>query len=522
MQIPFKYSGAGSIPAQAWPLPAKQRALFQDFYGKGEIIMLNFLKRNANRTFTENGAVTLRSTGSECLNLFATIGAMRRLDHTEIENRFLRAYAEDPDLALKILFYARDIRGGLGERSVFRTILIWLAQNERPSLVHNLPYIAEYGRWDDILVLLDTPAHREAEAVLRQQFVADMQALQNGGQVSLLGKWLPSVNASNAGTVQMAKQLARAFDMNEAQYRKALSALRARIRIIENNLRERDYSFDYANQPSRAMFKYRRAFVRNDQARYQEFLARVNSGEETLHTGTLMPYEIVTSAYNAREDEREALNVTWNALEDFTNDENALVVADGSGSMYWYGNPYPAAVAQALAIYFAERNHGVFHNHFITFSMTPQLVEIRGGDIVEKVRYCRAFNECANTNLQAAFELILRTAVENRVPQRELPATLYIVSDMEFDSCARDASLSNFENAEELYRRHGYKLPKVVFWNVQSRNQQLPVRRNEQGVALVSGCTPRIFSQVMSGETDPYTYMMNVIGGERYAMIQVG
>lgn len=482
--------------------------------------MLNFLKKTANRTFTENGAVTLRSTGSDCLNLFATIGALRKQNDAEIRNRFLRAYAENPDLAMKILFYARDIRGGLGERSVFRILLRWLAENERPSLLRNLPYIAEYGRWDDILVLLDTPVRREAEAVLHQQFLADMKALENGDQVSLLGKWLPSVNASNAETIKKAKQLACAFGINDAQYRRALSALRAEIRIIENNLRERDYTFDYAKQPSKAMFKYRRAFMRNDQKRYQAFMLQVKNGEAVLHTGTLMPYEIVASAYRAGENERGILDVTWNALEDFTGSENALVVADGSGSMYWGGDPKPAAVAQSLAIYFAGRNHGAFHNHFITFSMTPQLVEIRGRDIVEKVRYCRSFNECANTNLQAVFELILRTAVENRLPQKELPAALYIISDMEFDSCARDASKSNFENARALYRQYGYTLPRVVFWNVQSRSQQQPVRMNEQGVALVSGCTARIFSQVMSGEMDPYTNMMNVIGGERYAVIR--
>ena len=487
---------------------------------KGGDFMLDFLKALANRTFTENGAVTLRSTSSECLDLFATIGALRSQDETEIENRFLRAYAENPDLAMKILFYARDIRGGLGERSVFRTLIRWLARNEKPSLARNLPYIAEYGRWDDVLVLLDTPACHEAEQVLQQQFQMDLEALQKGEQCSLLGKWLPSVNASNQDTVRMGKQLARAFDMTDAEYRKALSALRAGIRILENPLRERDYSFDYAKQPSKAMFKYRRAFMRNDQKRYQAYITQVKNGEASLHTGTLMPYEIVTSAFHARENDREALDVTWNALEDFTNDENALVVADGSGSMYGGGVPMPAAVAQSLAIYFAERNHGIFHNHFITFSMTPRLVEIKGRDIVEKVRYCHAFNEVANTDLQAVFALILQTAVRNRLPQKEMPSTLFIVSDMEFDSCARGSSLTNFEYAKKEYRLHGYRLPRVVFWNVRSRNQQQPVRMNEQGVALVSGCTARIFSQVMSGELDPYANMMHVIGGPRYEVIK--
>ena len=481
--------------------------------------MLEFLKNMANRTRTENGAVTLRSTGSDCLNLFATIGAMRAQNVVEIEKRFLRAYAENPDLAMKILFYARDIRGGLGERSVFRTLLHYLAENEIQSLVRNLPYIAEYGRWDDVLVLMNTPAHAAAVALLREQFEKDMKSLASGEPVSLLGKWLPSVNAHNSEVVKLAKQLARAFGMNEAQYRKALSALRQKICILENNLRERDYTFDYACQPSKAMFKYRKAFLRNDEVRYRSFMQSVSAGEAVLHTGVLMPYEIVSAAYNAVPSERAALDVTWNALENFTRGENALVVADGSGSMYWGGNPTPATVAQSLAIYFAEHNRGIFHNHFITFSMNPRLVEIKGNDIVEKVRFCRTFDECANTNLQAVFELILQTAVMNRLPQAMLPTTLYIISDMEFDTCAANSSLTNLEQAKQLYRSYGYELPHVVFWNVQSRNEQQPVKMNEQGVALVSGCNPRLFSQVMSGETDPYTYMMNVIGGERYRMI---
>ena len=483
--------------------------------------MLRFLKDLMNRTYTENGAVTLRSTGSECLDLFATIGALRTQSDREIEDRFLRAYAENPDLAMKILFYARDVRGGLGERAVFRTLIRWLAENEKASLVRNMPFIAEYGRFDDLLCVLNTPAHQEAMEVLRDQFQADMRAMEcgDGEPVSLLGKWLPSVNASNEETVRTAKQIAREFGMTQAQYRKALTALRARIRIIENDLRERDYTFDYAKQPSGAMFKYRRAFLRNDEERYRDFMDQAASGTAVLHTGTLMPYEIVTAAYRANEDERRALDVTWNALEDFTGDENALVVADGSGSMY-SGRPQAASVAQSLAIYFAQHNRGIFHDHFITFSMTPQLIEIKGKDIVEKVRYCRSFNEIANTNIQAVFELILQAARMHRVRREEMPSTLYIISDMEFDYCAKDASLTNFEYAKNLYRRYGYRLPKVVFWNVQSRRQQQPVKMNEQGVALVSGCSPRIFSQVMSGETDPYTYMMTVLGDERYQRIR--
>jgi hypothetical protein len=187
--------------------------------------------------------------------------------------------------------------------------------------------------------------------------------------------------------------------------------------------------------------------------------------------------------------------------------------------MYGCGEPKPIEVAVSLGMYFAERNKGKFKNHFITFSENPQLVEIKGKDILEKLRYCVSYNEVANTNIQKVFELILNTAVKYSLPQRELPETVYIVSDMEFDWCAKDAEITNFEYAKKLFASHGYKLPKVVFWNVQSRNTQQPVTMNEQGVALVSGCTPRLFSLVMEGDIDPYHFMMEVIGNERYAKI---
>ena len=254
--------------------------------------MLEVLKKTANKTYTENGAVAHRTSGKDCLDLFVAIGALRRADDQNICSRFLKAYAENPDLAMKILFYARDVRGGLGERRVFRSILAWLASNEKGSVVRNLPYIAEYGRWDDVLVLLKTPCRKEALALLEEQFREDLAALEAGGDISLLGKWLPSVNASNQEMVVMAKMIAKSFGLSDRDYRKALTGLRARIRIIENNLREKDYTFDYSKQPSKAMFKYRKAFLRNDGERYAAFMDKVDRGEAKLHTGTLMPYAV--------------------------------------------------------------------------------------------------------------------------------------------------------------------------------------------------------------------------------------
>ena len=298
--------------------------------------------------------------------------------------------------------------------------------------------------------------------------------------------------------------------------------LRTKISIIENNLREKDYTFDYSKQPSKAMFKYRKAFMRNDGDRYDECMSRVAEGTEQLHTGTLTPYEMIKPFFgrgDISDQERKAIDATWKTQEDFTGGENALVVIDGSGSMYGGADPIPATVALSLGIYYAELNTGAFQNHFITFSENPKLVEIKGKDIYEKVRYCHQFNEVANTNIQRVFELILKTAVKNRVPQKDMPAKIFIISDMEFDYCTEDCSLTNFEYAQRLFEEHGYQLPEVMFWNVASRNQQQPVKINDQGVALVSGCNPRIFSMLKAGILSPYAFMMDVLGSERYAAI---
>lgn len=482
--------------------------------------MLEYIKKEANYTYTENGAVTHASTGSDCLDLFAAIGALRSAKDQEIIDRFVRAYAEDPDLAAKILFYARDVRGGLGERHVFRTVLRWLSENRPETVKKNIEYIAEFGRWDDLLTLLGTPCEEDMVACICTQLEKDLSGMQNDGEISLLGKWLPSVNASNPDTVRQAKRIAGKLGYSDAAYRKMLSALRAKIRILENNLRERDYTFDYEKQPSKAMFKYRKAFCRNDGERYGEFMSRVSEGTAVLHTGTLTPYEIIRPLLRYGEhDSSNAIDVTWNAQEDFTNGENALVVIDGSGSMYSWTEPMPASVALSLGIYFAERNTGMFKNHFITFSHNPQLVEIKGQNIREKVDYCKRFNEVADTNIQKVFELVLNAAVKNNVPQSEMPSTLYIISDMEFNYCTQDAGMTNFEYAKKIFAEAGYELPRVVFWNVQSRNLQQPVTQNEQGVVLVSGCTPRIFSMVTEGKLSPVDYMLEVLNNPRYAKI---
>ncbi|MBQ9419711.1 MAG: DUF2828 family protein [Synergistaceae bacterium] len=483
--------------------------------------MLEYLKEESNKTITENLAATHKSTLSDCLDLFATAGALRNAYDDDIELRFARAFIENRDLAAKIAFYARDVRGGLGERKFFRVVLQWLARNSKSTVIKNLALIPEYGRYDDVLTLFGTPCEEEALDFIQAQLNHD---IDDGKNVSLLAKWLPSINASSKKSKEQAMKITKFLGMDYRTYRQVLTTLRAKIKLIENNLRKKDYTFDYSKQPAKAMLKYRKAFIRNDGDRYGEFMENVAQGKTKLHTGTLTPYEIILPlvSWEQREfseAERKSLDVTWNAQEDFTKGENALVVVDGSGSMYREpGVVSPIAVAVSLGIYFAERNSGAFKNHFITFSATPQLVEIKGKDIFEKVTYCKTFDEAANTNIQKVFELIVNTAAKNNLPQSELPSTLYIISDMEFDYCV-DSSLTNFEYAKKIFAEKGYKLPRVVFWNVDSRNRQQPVTKNEQGVNLVSGCSPIVFSMIVDNDVTPEGYMLMTLNSPRYANI---
>ena len=485
--------------------------------------MLNALKNEADYTNTLNGAVTYRSTTSDCLDLFATAGAMRNASDEEIIRRFAKAFAEDRNIAMKTLFFARDIRGGLGERRFFRVVLRYLAENYSETVGRNIGNIAEFGRYDDILMLMDTPSEKYAIAYIKETIDADVKAMNNGESVTLMAKWLPSVNASNAETVRLGKKIAAALNMSERDYRKVLSALRAHIKIIENNLRERDYSFEYEGQPSKALYKYKKAFLKNDNERYMSFIKRAQKEPYIMNTGTLAPYEIVAPAVKRGEisaDEREVMNTTWNALPDYAGSRNSLVVVDGSGSMYCtWRRPRPIDVAESLGIYFAERNKGAFRGHFITFSTNPQLVEIKGDDIVDKLWYCMRYNECSNTDIGRTFDLLLDTAVKKHMKQSDMPERLFIISDLEFDRCADNSSMTNFENAKAKYRQYGYTLPQVVFWNVNSMNTQQPVKMNEQGVILVSGASPQVFSMIKGGNVDPYSFMMSIISAERYERV---
>ena len=483
--------------------------------------MLLRLERESNLALTENGALSNRSTGNCCLDFFALCGALRSAKSDALYRLFSRAYAENRDLAVRALFYARDIRDGLGERRVFQELISWLARKRPDSVRKNLERIPEYGRWDDLLPLLGTPCEADAVALIRRRLDMDVVAMGAGRAVSLLGKWLPSVNTSSPLRRAQARLLCRRLGYTEKAYRRCLSRLRTHIDVLEKRLCAGDYTFDYAKQPSGAMHKYRRALLRNDHARYAEYTERVIAGEAEMHAGTLFPYQIVRHCLRAEGASPEliqSLDASWKSLPDCGDGRNALAVIDGSASMFWRGDPLPAEVAMSLGIYFAERNTGYFRDHFITFSRTPRLVKLQGDNIVDRALYCMSFDECSNTDLRATFELILDAAVKNGLPQRDLPETLYIISDMEFDM-GTDCDMTLFEEIRRLYADNGYRLPQLVYWNVDCRNEQFPVTKDENGTVLISGASPTLFKMVIGQHASPEEYMLSILNGERYGGI---
>lgn len=478
--------------------------------------MLDIIKNINNVTYTENGAVSNASTFEPCLDFFAVSGALRSADDERVLEVFIRAFTASPDYALRTLFYTRDIRGGAGERRVFKVILRWLANMYPETVIKNIENISEYGRYDDIFVLFNTPCQTAMLEYIKATLKDDEKKMFQGENVSLLSKWLPSVNASNLERKKQAQLLAKLLGVTEKTYRQKLSALKKYLDILERRLCEKDYSFDYEKQPSKALYKYRRAFIRNDEERYLKFIELAKDGKAQLKSKTLYPYEIIRDAIKPEQLDSDiaVLDATWNNLPNYCDGRNAIAVIDGSGSM----NGTPLNIATSLGIYFAERNNGYFHNHFITFSENPKLVRIHGKTIVDKARYCMSYNEIANTDLIKVYGLILKAAIDNDLPQSELPETIYVISDMEFDAGVCD-NMSLHEEVKEMYNKYGYKLPNVVYWNVDSRNNQYPVKSNEYGCVLVSGASPVVFKMVISQEISPLKFMLSVLDGERYSGI---
>ena len=481
-------------------------------------------KMNAVFTRTENGAVALNTTGDARLDFFGTVGSLRGADKERITRLFSEAFREDPLFATKIAFYARDVRGGLGERQTFRTILQFMAKYHPDALRPNLDLIGVYGRYDDMYCLVGTPMEEEMWAAMKRQFEEDRQNLQEGNAISLLAKWIKTADASSANTRKFGILTAQKLGYSVYEFKRLVRAMRKQIGIVEALMSAGRWDeIRYSAVPSRAMMIYRRAFMKHDADRYSAFVQKAVHGEETIHSATLFPYDIVErvmemrwSGIRIRED--ETLEAQWRQLPDYVEaGTNALVIADTSGSMY--GRPMATSVG--LAIYFAERNTGPYHNMFMSFSGTSRIQMLKGETLAQKICSIDMFDWETNTNLQAAFRHVLEIAVKNHVAQEDIPKSLIVISDMEIDYCG-DRNWSFYEKMSEKFRKYGYQIPNIIFWNVASRHDVFHADANRAGVQLVSGQSASVFRQVMQCVgMNPVEAMEATINSERYEAVTV-
>ena len=491
------------------------------------------LEESQNVSVTENGAVGYRTTGKALLDLNWRVSSLRSAGDDTIIQLFRKAWNENPELAMKWLFYARDIRGGMGERRLFRVILKQFANTQSSQISDLLELVPEYGRWDDLWCLLDTKLQYRVMGIIRNQLAADVKAMQEKKPCSLLAKWLPSAKGKNRDSHRMGKQIQEALGWTNKQYNKTLSSLRKYINIVERQMSANQWEdIDYQAVPSRANLIYNSAFLRHDESRRRNFLEAVNKGEKKINSSTLYPHEIVAE-YNVNTSAKcnPNLEALWKNLPDTVKGaENVIVVADGSGSMghrIANGSARALDVANALAIYFAERSVGQFHDKYITFSNRPQLVDLSKGNgtLASKIRIALRHNEAANTNIEAVFDLILKTAVQHHLLPEELPGTILILSDMEFDTCTCDnhscycLQPNLFEVIGKRYEDAGYRLPRLAFWNILSRSNTIPIKQNEMGVALISGFSTAAVDMVLSNKLDPYECLIETITRERYKPI---
>lgn len=478
------------------------------------------MREEAKWTKTENGADAKNTTDSALLDMFATIGSMRNRPEDEIIKKFELAFQEDPLGAMRCLFWCRDVRGGAGERRVFRILLPYTANKHTAELDKNLRLIPEFGRFDDFYSLVGTDLEDRMWECVKMRLALDNIAMQNDEPCSLLAKWLKKADASSPNTRKLGIHTAQKLGMSVYDYKRLCVKLRKHIDVVEQRMSAKQWdTINYPAVPSRAMMNYRKAFARHDEERFSEYLNKVQSGEQKINSSTLYPYDIVEKILYQDEDSK-VLEAQWSNLPDYVDaDVNAIVMADVSGSMH--GRPMATSIG--LAMYFAERNKGAYHNLFMTFSGVPEFVELKGNTVTEKIRFISRANWDMNTDLEAALLKILGMAIENHCTQEEMPKSLIIISDMEIDGCTRQEHRENFyDYVSRIYEEHGYKIPNVVFWNVNSRHDVFLADKNRKGVQLVSGQSASTFKNLIGCvDKTPVEMMYAVLNGERYSCITI-
>lgn len=476
--------------------------------------------RNEGRfTQTENGAVALNTTGDARLNLFGTIGSLREADSDRIHTLFAEAYQQDPLAATKIMFYARDIRGGLGERKTFRTLLRYAADHHPEAIWPNLDLIGVFGRYDDMYALIGTRLEKDMWAAMKKQFEEDLKNLEQGNAISLLAKWIKTADASSATTRKLGILTAQQLGYPVYTFKRAVRSMRKHIGVVEALMSTGQWDkITYPAVPSRAMKIYNKAFLRHDKDGYEKYLDSVEKGEAKINASTLFPYDIVGEYMNKRGGENRTLEAQWKALPDYVEKgTNALVMADTSGSM----EGRPMATSVGLAIYFAERNTGEYHNMFLTFSDIPSIIRVEGETLCQKVRNTMRAPWGNNTDLKAAFDLVLDIATKNNAPQEEMPKAIIVISDMEIDRSG-NRQWTFYEKMEAKFAKKGYVIPNIIFWNVESRHDIFHADASRKGVQLASGQSVTVFKHILENlGYNPVEAMEKVINSERYECITV-
>lgn len=489
-----------------------------------------------NETLTENGGFAYKSTNSALLDLFASCGSLRGSEPFDIAARFHKAYAENPLLATRLAFYARNVRGGLGERDTARTMFHCLATQHPEVLRKNMDLIAKFGRWDDYYCLVGTELELEAFAFLYDRLCEDMECMEAGQPCSLLAKWLKTQGASSPKSRELWKTTLKNFhacdSITKKRYQKMTSALRKYLNVTEVAMSCRRWEdIEYGRVPSNCMMKNKETFKKHDAERFNAYMEAVKAGTEKINASTLFPYDIFrdmgltlgargypgVAHFASPNDVSEA---QWKALPDYLNGKslNALVMADTSGSMKDEG-ALPLYTALSLAVYFAERNSGEFHNVMMTFSSKPSFIKLIEGSLTEKIGCIPSI--VSNTNIELAFQMILDAGVSKGLSNDEMPKSLIIISDMQFDrATSGDNDKTVYALYDEKFKAAGFDTPNIIFWNVNSKRAAYQVFSDAPGIQLVSGSSPAIFKQLFDNiGLTPYQAMESVLNGEDYSMI---
>ena len=496
--------------------------------------------REGTHKLTENGAFAYDSTAQGALlDLFSQIGALRPRSEDEIARKFAAAFHEDKLLATKMLFYAGDIRqGGLGERRTFRICLRWMAENHSDIVLKNIELIPYFNRFDSLFVLVDTKCEKAMWELIAKTLTEDVRAMKASTTrkhvpASLLAKWMPSENTSSVKTRALAEKAIKALKLSPRSYRKMLSALRKHINVTERMMSSGEWGvIDYAKVPSYAMHNYGSAFAKHDYARFDAYLKSVSKGEVKINSSVLFPYDLVakymSKSYHGSSygdcilnDNLDAVaEAQWKALPNYLSKPlNAVVMADVSGSM----RGRPMATSIGLAIYFAQHNTGAYHNQYITFTSDPEFINIKeGASLLDCVKQVAKAGVGYSTNLEKAFKAILETAVANKVPANEMPDALIVISDMEIDCYMRPGRHWDFLKVQEArFKRYGYKLPRIILWNVNARKDTF--LSQSEDVLFVSGQSASVFKQLcqnLDGMT-AYDLMIQTLNAPAYSKVRI-